>query len=124
MKVNIQEMMQNERNTEKSFLQMKKKLKELKESGEIFFIEDVATLNLEDEFQLYFYAQSSKRTDVNAFPIDKLSFGTLSKNEAERIQELSDYFYKYYDIYPPKTWFKKHSYKCFKAKDRVWMYFD
>lgn len=114
-RLNLKEMMETD--CFNNVLELKKFLIEHKKSGRLFYLCDMATLNIEEEFELYFYISKSPNNIEGAFPVLRSVFED-QPNE-EKLQRL---YASYYDtpLVPEHKYFQRLS--VFKGSEWVWLY--
>lgn len=74
---------------------LKKLLYVSKETGTLFFIENIFQLSPEQPFQIYYAYRSSNQSFVNAFPIEVPSFRSFN-NPDTKLNILKHHFETYY----------------------------
>lgn len=70
-------------------------LLQFKKRGHVFFKEELAELQLEETFHLYYYLSANGKSEKNAFPVPKQSFLQAKSND-ERFEEMKTHFESYY----------------------------
>jgi hypothetical protein len=88
-----------------------------KKSGHLFYLTEMANLEIEEEFDLFFYLSKPAQSQREAFPIPKDIFvGNFSE---ERLKGL---YASYYctDLLPDSIYFK--NLKVYEGNDWVWLY--
>ncbi|PGK51385.1 hypothetical protein CN918_26705 [Priestia megaterium] len=71
-------------------------LLQFKKRGLVFFKEEVAELQLEEKFHLYYYLSANGKSEKDAFPVPKNSFLQATKSNDERFEEMKAHFESYY----------------------------
>lgn len=107
----------------KPILHIKKELIQYQKEGVIFILGDILCIEGHTPFQLYCSYASSKKSNINAFPVPK-EYHIIYKSEEEHYQYLKEYFRKYYD----NRKLSRKEFSCYNfknpyiAKDYVWYY--
>lgn len=104
-------------------LKAKRDLVRFKKQGRLFFDCDVARLNWDDEFEVYFHLLPHKRSEINAFPVPLERF-QLHREPRLQAHYLKEYFESYYE---GKNWRDEYFYqyneqKPFIGEKFVWYF--
>ena len=104
-------------------LQAKQELIHLKNEGRLFFDCNIARLNWEDEFQIYYHFLPHQQSEINAFPVPLERF-QLHKNQQLHAHYLKEYFESYYEGKDWKEeWFPQYTeQKPFVGEKYVWYF--
>lgn len=123
MKVTLKSICQRQNYSAFELLTTKKELLRYKQQGRLFFDCNIARLNWEDEFDIYFHMLSNKESEINAFPVPLNQF-QLHTNQQIQSHYLKEYFERYYEGNRWKDeWFRQYNeQKPFVGEKFVWYF--
>lgn len=106
----------------KNLLQTKQELLKWKRKGGVFFLEELSSLNLKQEFLIYFSQSPSKEQDRKAFPIPpNLLKDFMTAKDYPHI--CSNHFHSYYETDDPYEDSFYNEFKHFyRGSEWVWVY--
>jgi hypothetical protein len=98
-------------------LELKVFLIKHKKTGHLFYLPDMASLDVEVEFDLFYYLSKPSGSEKEAFPIPRSIFKeNISEEHLKRLYEA----YYCTDHLPKLDYF--HNLKVYKGSDWVWFY--
>lgn len=122
MRVAVEKIFEVEQNKGKNLLKVKSDLFKAKQEGVIFFKNDVSSLSVKEDINIYYSEFPSPDTDRNAFPIRKENF-FLPKDKNERFLLFKKHYESYYpDSEMDYNLFEAFNTEPFKAKKCVWFF--
>ena len=101
----------------KNILELKVFLINHKKSGHLFYFPEMACLEENEEFDLFFYLSKPSKTQKEAFPIPRNAFD--DNISEERLQALYTSYYCT-DCLPEPVFF--HNLEVYEGSDWVWLY--
>lgn len=122
MKVTLKNILQKRGLPEDNLLQGKRELIKYKKEGKLFFVEKIASLDLDTPFELYYFQLPNDKSEVNAFPVPIESF-QYHLSEYSSYQYMSEYFENYYRKSLDEAVFKKYDIQPYIGKEYVWYYY-
>jgi hypothetical protein len=124
MKVTLDTILRSKKWDETNALELKHELLHYKKKGKLFFMEDMSSIGVNEEFELYYFQLPNEQTSVNAFPVPKEEFRCGQSDE-----KLFEYLKSFFEMYYPNTlfdekWFEQYKQQPYVGAEYVWYYQD